>query len=131
MAGKKMSADRLKFFEELILREREESLKIIRSISESQSRGAKDSAGDLSSYSLHQADQGSDTHSMENQVYNLEQEQEKIKLLNQSLKKIYDGTYGVCEICGEMVSEARLEVIPYARYCIECMNKEEKKKSRR
>jgi DnaK suppressor protein len=130
MADKILTEKQLKFFEEMILKERDESLKMIKGINDSQSRGAKESTGDLSGYAFHQADQGSDTNSMENQVFMLEQEQEKVKLLNQALKRLYEGNYGVCEICGKPIPEERLKVISYARYCISCMEKEEKKKSK-
>ncbi|HNX00079.1 MAG TPA: TraR/DksA C4-type zinc finger protein [Candidatus Cloacimonadota bacterium] len=130
MADKLLTEKQLKFFEEMLLKERDESLKMIKSINDMQSRGAKESTGDLSGYAFHQADQGSDTNSLENQVFMLEQEQEKVKLLNQSLKRIYDGTYGVCEICGNPIPEERLKVISYARYCISCMEKEERKKNK-
>jgi DnaK suppressor protein len=64
---------------------------------------------------------------MEREVYLLEQEQNKLKLLNQALKRIYEKTYGICEICGKHIPEARLKIIPYATTCIECKANEEKK----
>jgi RNA polymerase-binding transcription factor DksA len=85
----------------------------------------------LSSYAFHQADQGSDTNLMEQNVMLLEQEREKVRLLSDALLKIVDGTFGICEICGDRISEARLEVIAYARYCMDCKSKDEDKKRRR
>jgi RNA polymerase-binding transcription factor DksA len=131
MAEKGFSKGQIKFFEELLTKERDESLKIIKSINDMQSRGAKESAGDLSGYAFHQADQGSDTNSLENQVGMLEKEMEKVKLLNQALKRLYEGNYGVCEICGKLIPEERLKIISYARFCIACMEKEEKKKHKK
>ena len=37
-----------------------------------------------------------------------------------ALQKIEDGTYGICDRCGKLVSEARLEARPWAVLCIEC-----------
>lgn len=37
-----------------------------------------------------------------------------------ALQKIEDGTYGVCERCGEPIAEKRLDALPFARYCIDC-----------
>jgi RNA polymerase-binding transcription factor DksA len=36
-----------------------------------------------------------------------------------ALAKLDDGTYGLCETCGQPIAEARLEVMPAARYCIQ------------
>jgi len=131
MAGKSLSAAKLKHYEALIRKELEESMNYIKKTNQAQSIGAKESSGDLSSYAFHQADQGSDTNLMEQTVMLLEQERKKIRLLNEALRRIEDGIYGICEICGEPIPESRLEVIPYARYCIECKAKEEDKKRRR
>jgi DnaK suppressor protein len=35
-----------------------------------------------------------------------------------ALRKIEDGSYGVCELCGEPIGAARLSAIPWARLCI-------------
>ncbi len=131
MAAKKLSAAKLKHFEEMIKTELEESRAYIDRATQDQSIGAKESSGDLSSYAFHQADQGSDTNLMEQNVMLMEQEREKIRHLNDALKKISEGTFGICEICGDLIPEARLEVIPYAKYCMDCKSKEEDKKRHR
>ncbi len=43
-----------------------------------------------------------------------------IQQIDNALLRIRKGTYGVCEKCGEPISEARLEALPYATFCIEC-----------
>lgn len=131
MAGKKMSAVKLKHFEDLIRKELQESRNYIDKANRDQSIGAKESSGDLSSYAFHQADQGSDTNLMEQTVMMMEQEREKIRLLNDALRRISDGVFGLCEICGDQIPETRLEIIPYARYCMDCTSKEEDKKRHR
>lgn len=131
MAAKALSAAKLRHFEELIKKELAESKSFIDKANQDQSIGAKESSGDLSSYAFHQADQGSDTNLMEQTVMLMEQEREKIRLLSDALRRISDGTYGICEICGDKIPETRLEIIPYARYCMDCKSKEEDKKRRR
>ncbi len=131
MSEKRYSKEKLDEFKEIILKEKAESRRFIDSVHEEQKKSSKESSGDLSSYSFHQADQGSDTNSLEKKMYLYDSEQKKIKLLNVALEKIYDGIYGVCEICGELISESRLKAIPFARFCIECKSKEESKNSRR
>jgi len=130
MAVKKLSAEKLKYYEELIRKELQESVAYIENINKEQSVGARESSGDLSSYAFHQADQGSDTNLMEQTVAMMEGERDKIRLLNDAMRRIADGTYGVCEMCGEYIQDSRLEVIPYATYCVACKGKSEDKRRR-
>jgi RNA polymerase-binding transcription factor len=44
--------------------------------------------------------------------------------IDTALSKFDNGTYGVCEVCGGPISEARLEAMPAARTCIECKSKQ-------
>jgi len=55
-------------------------------------------------------------------------QQHKIKLhkIDESLRKIAEGSYGSCTECGQLISEARLKVLPYAVYCVECKERLEK-----
>jgi RNA polymerase-binding transcription factor DksA len=128
MAIKKLSAERLKYFEELIRTELTESMAYIENINKEQSVGARESSGDLSSYAYHQADQGSDTNLMEHTVMMMESEREKIRLLNDAMRRIQDGTFGICEMCGDLIPDKRLEILPYATLSIDCKGKMEEKK---
>lgn len=131
MATKKYSAEKLKYFEELIVKELKESMEFLDNISLDQSKGARESSGDLSSYAFHQADHGSDTNLMEQNVRLMEQEREKIRLLKDALARLTEGHYGNCEMCGELIPQVRLEMIPYATHCIECKEKTEDRTRRR
>ncbi len=50
---------------------------------------------------------------------------EKIK---RALKDIADGTYGICNHCGENIAIKRLKASPVARYCIDCKTEMENRK---
>jgi len=128
MSEKSLKDTTLKHYEEILIKERDDAQRLIEQLSESYKKGSKDNSGDLSGYSYHQADQGSDTHEQEKTAYLIELEYQKIKLIKESIRRVYDKTYGICEICGCYIQEARLKIIPYARFCIECKTKEEKKK---
>ncbi len=128
MAEKKLSAEKLKFFEDLIRAELEESMAYIESINKEQSLGSRESSGDLSSYAYHQADQGSETNYMEHTAMMMETEREKIRKLNDAMRRLHEGNFGFCEMCGENIPDARLQIIPYATLCIECKEKMETKK---
>jgi DnaK suppressor protein len=52
------------------------------------------------------------------------------KLLNkirEALERIDSGTFGICEMCGEEIGEARLKVRPVTTLCIDCKIEQEKK----
>lgn len=44
----------------------------------------------------------------------------EIYLLQQALKRIEEGTYGICQQCGNDISSARLEAVPYTMVCRHC-----------
>ncbi len=78
-------------------------------------RSAKDDAGDLSSYGQHLADAGSE--SFERDIaYNLISNQKEILAeIDEAIKRIKNGTYGICEVTGKPIPESRLLSIPYTR----------------
>lgn len=44
----------------------------------------------------------------------------ELRLLNDALKRIADGSYGTCAKCGDDISQARLEAVPHAMVCRNC-----------
>jgi RNA polymerase-binding protein DksA len=89
-------------------------------------RSQRESSGDLSGYSYHMADVGTDTFGREVELTIASAGSETMKDIEAALGKIEDGTYGKCGVCGGQVSEKRLEAVPYARLCISCKSEEEK-----
>jgi DnaK suppressor protein len=57
-----------------------------------------------------------------------ENEQKKLHEINEALKRIEEGVYGKCVVCGREIEEKRLVAIPEAKKCIVCKMVEEKKK---
>jgi DnaK suppressor protein len=55
-----------------------------------------------------------------------ENERTKLIEVDEALDRIEDGTFGICEECGEPIALERLEVVPNTRYCIQCMENLEK-----
>jgi len=51
---------------------------------------------------------------------------ERLKSIEEALRKLEEGTYGYCEECGEPIPIKRLKVLPFARYCVRCQEKIEK-----
>jgi RNA polymerase-binding transcription factor DksA len=46
--------------------------------------------------------------------------QESLDDVDNALERLAGGTYGICERCGNTISEARLEAMPTARRCLDC-----------
>jgi len=63
---------------------------------------------------------------LERQILSNKQTQAQLMEVERALRKLYSGTYGLCESCGEPIPPARLEVLPHATLCINCKTKEEK-----
>jgi DnaK suppressor protein len=47
-----------------------------------------------------------------------------LQAIEEALWRIEKGTYGICRDCGEPISEARLNAIPWTRVCITCKEKQ-------
>ena len=123
-----MNKKDLEYFRKLLIRKKEELLSELRYLeTSSMSATAKDQSGDLSSYSYHMADQGTDTMERE-MVFSLaSREGRYLHHLNEALERIEKGTYGICRSCGKEISKSRLKVVPNATQCIICKKAEERK----
>lgn len=47
----------------------------------------------------------------------------ELREIERALRRLEDGTYGICAGCGESVAEPRLQAVPYASLCIDCANR--------
>ena len=45
---------------------------------------------------------------------------DELRQIEESLKKIELGTYGICDMCGVVIPLGRLKAKPFARFCTEC-----------
>ena len=93
-------------------------------------RSPRDSSGDLSSYSFHMADQGTDNFDREFALNLVSSEQDVLYEIDDALRRIEMGTYGVCEGCNKAIEKARLMALPFAKMCIVCKSEAEKGKTR-
>ena len=81
---------------------------------------ARAEGSEASAFGMHQADAGSDAYDRDFALSLLSQEQDALYEIDQALKRIELGTYGVCEMSGKQIPHARLEAIPFARFTVEC-----------
>jgi DnaK suppressor protein len=81
----------------------------------------QDSAGDIGD-SVDEA-----SRSIEKELLFELSDNERVNLdqIEAALRKIDKGTYGQCESCQKAISKARLNALPFARYCIECQSSSE------
>jgi DnaK suppressor protein len=111
--------------EERLLEEREDRLETLAEFDDRFKERVD--AGELSHYPLHMADEGTDTMEQEKDFLLAHQEGEQLLEIDESLRRLYrePDTFGVCESCGREISRERLEVVPWAKRCIDCQEKAE------
>ncbi|RUL88919.1 TraR/DksA family transcriptional regulator [Tautonia sociabilis] len=83
-------------------------------------RGGEGGNGNLSTMPMHLADLGTDNYEQEFTLGLIENEQETLGEISEALARLDGGTYGICGGCGKPIAKARLQALPYTRYCIEC-----------
>lgn len=88
----------------------------------------RDSSGDLSGYSFHMADMATDNFDREFTLGLASNEQQILNMIDAAIRRIDEGTYGICEDCEKAIPMKRLLAQPQARLCIKCQEIEEKKK---
>ncbi len=87
---------------------------------------AKQSTEEINSYSLHMADSGTDNFDRDFALSLLSSDQDAIYEIDEALKRIQKGTYGVCELTGHPIPKARLEAIPWTRFTVQAQSQLEK-----
>lgn len=129
-AGKKfkpMSKKLLAHFEKRLLEERKRVVKELGNYTEAFGATPQNADGDLSSYSFHMADQGTDAMEREKAFLFASQEGRFLWHIDEALRRLYRSpeTFGRCHNCGEEIAYERLDALPHARYCIACKQREE------
>ena len=117
----------MKEFEDRLLNERRKILKEMGHLENTVLKvNQRDSSGDLSGYSFHMADAGTDAMEREKAFLFASAEGRVLLEIDDALRRLYRGEYGVCESCANPIARARLEVMPHARLCVRCKEKEER-----
>ena len=75
-------------------------------------------------YSVHMADAGTDSYEREKGFHFMNRESNYYKHLTKALGRINDGTFGVCQICEELIPEERMIEVPNATKCVQCKENE-------
>jgi RNA polymerase-binding protein DksA len=121
----------LEKYEKLLLEKRNQLLQEFDHLKKSaMDNTMKENSGDLSSYSYHMADQGTDAMEREKAFLFASKQGRLLYHIDEALRRILTNTYGLCAECGQPITTERLTAVPHARMCIKCKEAEEQKKAR-
>lgn len=115
-----MKKDKVKYFKKKLLDIRKE---LAGEVEKSRQYSQEEVDGDVPDIN----DDASRTYSRQVILELGEREREQIKEVDEALERIESGEYGSCIECGEDIPEKRLELIPYAKWCVDCKEKLESK----
>jgi RNA polymerase-binding transcription factor DksA len=112
--------------EKRLLSERARAVRVVERLDED-ARSAAAGDGDLTRYPLHLADEGTDAMQKEKELLLLSTEGRQLYEINEALRRLYRSPeqFGRCERCGRAIEFARLDLLPWARYCVDCKTLEE------
>lgn len=125
-----LSKEQLKTFRQLLITERAKFANEIRSIAHDAARSPRDASGDLSAYTVHMADMAADTYDRELSTNMASAEQQVLYQIDDALKRLDEGAFGMCSECQRPITMSRLKAVPYASLCIDCQRKKEQKTKR-
>jgi DnaK suppressor protein len=89
-------------------------------------KSSKDDSGDLSGYGQHMADAGTDTFDRDFALSLVSNEQEALSEIEAAIKRVHDGSYGICEATQKPIAKERLLAVPFTRYSTEAKKQVER-----
>lgn len=112
---------RRKHLERRLLEERERIVNALARYAGDTRAGARQESGDISAVRLHMADTGTDTADQEFDAANAARQTTELAEIDAALERLYEHAeeYGRCERDGEPIPFERLDVLPWARLCLE------------
>lgn len=122
MAGgkkKRLTKKELDYFKEKLQAERQKVFDEMGEIHASKHmQSISDESGEVSRYSYHLGDTASLSYGREFSMGLAERQQRYLEQIDQALQRIEDGTYGICQVTGELIPIERLEEVPVAKYSV-------------
>jgi RNA polymerase-binding transcription factor DksA len=122
-----LTKKQLTHIEKRLLDERARALRSLGLFDEMAKADRESGDSDLSAYTDHMADQGTEAMEREKAALFATKEGRYLYRLEEALRRLYNDpeTFGSCHTCGSPVGFERLDALPHARYCIQCKKKEE------
>lgn len=84
-----------------------------------QGESQQSALNELSTYDNHPADQGTETFELGRTVATIEHVDAQLDDIETAFRRVEDGSYGRCEVCGAEIPEERLRARPMTRFCLE------------
>jgi DnaK suppressor protein len=109
----------MKTIKEMLLKKREDLVQEIARRSKASTESAAQDIGDI-------IDSVSEERTRELDLILTDREKRKLAQIDDAIDRIEESTYGLCEECGIKIPKARLKVLPFATYCVECQEKNER-----
>jgi len=121
-----MTEAQRRHLEERLLQERARTNRALERLDEAATSATVED-GDLTSYPLHLADQGTDAQEQEKSLMLLGKEGAMLIGIDGALRRLYKAPeqYGVCERCGREIPFERLDVVPWVTHCLDCQQARE------
>jgi RNA polymerase-binding protein DksA len=114
-------------FREALLEERGRVEAAIQNLHDENPGTLAEDAGEETAYDNHLADTATETYDRELD-YTLEENSEHVLAeIEAALKRVAEGTYGICANCGKPVAVDRLDALPWATLCIDCQRDRERR----
>ncbi len=86
---------------------------------ESDTQAQSDSTSELSTVDQHPGDIGTETFERAKTESIVESVRAALEDVEHAFRRIDQGTYGTCEVCGAEISDERLEAVPATRFCLQ------------
>ncbi len=111
-----MEPDKLEYFKKILKEQKEEIVEKLVRDSETYNDLDREKIGDLVDHTFRYIEK--------EMLINMSSgDREVLKNIDEALDKIKNATFGSCEECGQDIGEKRLEAIPYAKKCMNCLTK--------
>jgi DnaK suppressor protein len=109
----------MKTIKDMLVKMREELVQEIGRRSKATTEAGVQDIGDI-------LDSVSEERTRELDMILTDREKRKLHQINDAIDRIEEGAYGQCEECGVKIPKARLKVLPFAKFCVECQEKMER-----
>ena len=118
-----LTAAEIEKFRQMLVAKRNE---ILGNVTVMEDETFKKERSELSSMPFHMADAGSDNFEQEFALDLMDSEKKMLVEINDALRRIDEGVFGICEGNSKSIPKARLNAIPWARFCVACAELSEK-----
>lgn len=128
MPDKKFDKKQVEIFRSQLLKIKEDISKDIKNMSSLHTQENKDPSMENAGHSMHMADVATDMYDREFNLGLASNDRELLQKVDIALKRLSEGSYGLCAMCKMPITLARLKAIPYVQNCVKCQESLEKKR---